>query len=71
MLFTDVSSVRAVRALEKVGFWISATRGSKHVGMTNGTRKITIPRHSRLNPYTLKGIIKDAGLTDEEFKQLL
>lgn len=71
MLFTDVSSARAVSAFRKIGFWISATRGSKHVGMTNGMRKITIPRHSRLNPYTLKGIIKDAGLTDAEFKELL
>ncbi|MFY9492920.1 MAG: type II toxin-antitoxin system HicA family toxin [Minisyncoccia bacterium] len=70
MLFTDVSSGRAVRVFEKVGFWISSTRGKKHIGMTNGTRKLTIPRHIRLNPYTLKGIIKDAGLTDEQFKKL-
>ena len=43
----------------------------KHVGMSDGLHHITIPRHKRLNPYTLKGIIKDAGLTDEEFKELL
>ena len=70
MLFTDVSSKRVVKALEKNGFWISKTRG-KHIGMTNGTRKVTIPRHSRLNPYTLKAIIRDAGLRDEEFKKFL
>ena len=39
--------------------------------MSNGKRKITIPRHNRVNPYTLKGIIRDAGLTDEEFKKLI
>lgn len=39
--------------------------------MTDGTRKITIPRHSRINPYTLKSIIRDGGLTDVEFKKLL
>ena len=71
MLFTDVSSKRAVTALEKAGFWIAKTFGKKHIGMTNGTRKITVPRSARLNPYTLKGIIRDAGLTDEEFKELL
>lgn len=71
MLFTDVSSAQAIRAFQKDGFWISATRGSKHTGMTNGTRKITIPRHSRINPYTLKAIIRDAGLTDIKFKELL
>ncbi|HBT81704.1 hypothetical protein A2757_03585 [Candidatus Giovannonibacteria bacterium RIFCSPHIGHO2_01_FULL_48_47] len=71
MLFTDISSHLAVKAFTKAGFWISKTQGRKHIGMTNGTRKITIPRHSRLNPYTLKGIIRDAGLTDGEFKKLL
>jgi len=71
MLFTDISSKRTVTAFQKVGFWISKTRGTKHIGMSNGTRKLTIPRADRLNPYTLKGIIRDAGLTDEEFKKLL
>jgi len=70
MLFTDVSSDRAIRVFKKSGFWISKS-GGKHIGMTNGTRKITIPQHKRLNPYTLKAIIRDAGLTDEEFKKLL
>ncbi len=70
MLFTDVSSERAIRAFGKAGFWIFNNRG-KHAGMTDGARKIVIPRHNRLNPYTLKGIIRDAGLTDEEFKKLL
>ena len=69
MLFTDVSSERAVRAFSKVGFRI-VTRG-KHVGMSDGTHRITIPEYERLNPYTLKAIIKDAGLTDEQFKELL
>jgi len=69
MLFTDVSSQRAVSVFKKAGFWI--LREGKHIGMTNGFRKITIPQHKRLNPYTLKAIIRDAGLTDEEFKKLL
>ncbi len=70
MLFTDVSYARAKTAFAKVGFWILKS-GGKHTGMTNGKRRITIPRHNRLNPYTLKGIIRDAGLTDGEFKKLL
>ena len=69
MLFSDVSHKRAVRAFKKAGFWIS--HGTKHTGMTNGTEKIIIPRHSRINPYTLKIIINAAGLTDAEFKKLL
>lgn len=69
MLFTDISSERAINVFKKADFWIS--REGKHTGMTNGTRRIIIPRHSRLNPYTLKAIIRDAGLTDAEFKKLL
>ncbi len=71
MLFTDLSSKRIVQALEKAGFFLLRTVGTKHIGMSDGTRKVVIPRHSRVNPYTLKGIIRDAGLTDEEFKKLL
>ncbi|MCX5895252.1 MAG: type II toxin-antitoxin system HicA family toxin [Proteobacteria bacterium] len=69
MLFTDISAERAVRAFSKAGFGI-VTHG-KHIGMSDGSRRITIPDHKRLNPYTLKAIIKDAGLTDEEFKKLV
>lgn len=71
MLFTDVSHDRAVRALQKADFWVMKHRGKKHTTMTNNTEKINIPRHPRLNPFTLKGIIRSAGLTDEEFKALL
>jgi len=42
MLFTDVSSERALRAFKKVGFFISKI-GSKHIGMTNGKRKLLSP----------------------------
>ncbi len=69
MLFTDISSQRAVTAFEKSGFRI--IRQGKHIGMSNGTKHIIIPRHNRLNPYTLKSIIRDAGLSDEQFKDLV
>lgn len=69
MLFTDISSDRAVNAFSKAGFGI--IKQGKHIGMSDGKRKIMIPRHKRVNPYTLKSIIKDAGLSDEEFKELL
>jgi len=39
--------------------------------MTDGTHFITIPRHNPVNALTLGGIVKDAGLTVEEFKNLL
>jgi len=39
--------------------------------MTDGERIIIIPRAKPINVFTMGGIIKDAGLTVEEFKKLL
>ena len=64
-----ISSPRAIRALEKAGFWV--VRQGKHVAMTDGRRLLTLPRATPIDAYTMGGIIKDAGLTIDEFKQLL
>jgi len=64
-----VNHLKAVKALEKAGFWIARQGG--HVVMTNGERIITIPRHNPVNALTMGGIVKDAGLTAEEFRKLL
>ena len=59
----------AARALEKAGFRIA--RQGKHIVMTDGARILTIPRHNPVNAFTMGGIVRDAGLTAEEFKKLL
>jgi predicted RNA binding protein YcfA (HicA-like mRNA interferase family) len=59
----------AVRALKKAGFWI--VRQGKHIVMTDGTRILTIPRHNPVNAITMGKIVRDAGLTNDEFRQLL
>ena len=64
-----VSHLRAIKAFEKAGFWV--VREGKHISMTNGERIITIPRANPVNAFTMGGIIRDAGLTIEEFKSLL
>jgi len=46
-------------------------RQGKHVVMTNGTMILTIPRHNPVNSFTMGGIVRDAGLTVEEFRRLL
>jgi len=58
-----------VRALKKVGFEI--VRESKHIILSDGQRIVTVPRANPVNAYTLGGIVRDAGLTVEEFKSLL
>lgn len=64
-----INHLRAVNAFEKAGF--SVVRQGKHIIMTDGERVITIPRANPINAYTMAGIVRDAGLTIEEFQQLL
>ena len=59
----------AVRALEKAGFRV--VRQGKHVVMTDGSRILTIPRHNPVNAYTMGGIVRDAGLSERQFRKLL
>jgi hypothetical protein len=55
--------------LKREDFWVA--RQGKHIVMTNGERIITIPRANPVDAFTMGGIIKDAGLTLDEFKKLL
>lgn len=64
-----VAHLHAVRALERAGF--KTVRQGKHIVMSNGQRILTIPRHNPVNAYTLAGIVRDAGLTIEQFRELL
>ena len=59
----------AVRALEKAGFRIA--RQGRHVVMTDGGRIVTIPRHNPVNAYTMGGIVRDAGLSEQQFRDFL
>jgi hypothetical protein len=56
--------------LEKVGFEI-VRQGKKHIVMSDGTRFLTIPRNNPVNTFTMGGIVKDASLTLEKFRNLL
>ena len=58
-----------MRAFQKAGFRI--VRQGKHVVMSDGVRIITIPRHNPVNAFTMGGIVRDAGLSEDEFRALL
>lgn len=64
-----VNHLDAVRGLEKAGFRI--VRQGKHIIMTDGARVLTIPRHNPVNAITMGNIVRDAGLTNDEFRRLL
>jgi hypothetical protein len=46
-------------------------RQGKHIVMSDGVRLLTIPRHNPVNAMTMGGIVRDAGLSIEEFRTLL
>ena len=64
-----INHQHAARALEKAGSRI--VRQGKHIVISDGVRILTIPRHNPVNAVTMGGIMRDAGLTIEEFRALL
>lgn len=67
----SVKSDEIVRILHKIGFHKVRQKGS-HLQMKRGNLLVTVPMHSGdLNPGTLKSLLRQAKLDDEEFLELL
>ena len=64
-----INHLHAVRAFQRAGFHVE--RQGKHIIMSNGQRILVIPRHNPINAITLGVIVRDAGLTPEQFRALL
>ena len=64
-----VNHLDAVRVLEKIGFRIA--RQGKHIVLTDGQRILTVPRQNPVNAFTMGGIARDAGVSVEQFRELL
>jgi predicted RNA binding protein YcfA (HicA-like mRNA interferase family) len=68
-----VSGSEAVRALLKIGYEFDEQHGS-HVILRHKNpphRRLSIPNHKELAKGTLRAIIREAGLSVEEFAELL
>ncbi len=68
-----ISGRDVVKALEKVGYGFDHQRGS-HIVLRQAIhphRRLTIPDHDEVARGTLRAIIRQAGLTVDEFKALL
>ena len=68
-----ISGIEVIKRLKRAGFIATRQRGS-HVRLekytSEKTIKLTVPLHAELKKGTLSRIIKDAGLTLEEFEKL-
>jgi predicted RNA binding protein YcfA (HicA-like mRNA interferase family) len=68
-----VSGREAVAAFQKVGYEVDHQTGS-HVILRNAEppyRRLTVPNHKEIAKGTLRSLIREAGLTVEEFVALL
>lgn len=67
-----VSARECVAALTKVGFRVLRQKGS-HITMKRDEpyARVTIPNHKEIKIGMLRAIIRDAGLTVQEFLDLL
>ena len=68
-----MSGAVAVKALSKIGYEVDHQTGS-HLILRNKQkphRRLTVPNHRELAKGTLRAIIRQAGLTRNEFLELL
>lgn len=61
-----VSGTDAVQALERLGFVVARQRGS-HIVMRRGSVGCVVPNHRELKVGTLVGLLKQAGVSPDEF----
>ncbi len=68
-----ISGIEAVKALSKIGYEVDHQTGSHVILRQNKYphRRLTVPNHKEIAKGTLRGLIKQAGLTVEEFIELL
>lgn len=64
-----ISQKQDVRVFQMLGYRV--VRESGHMIMSNGATRLVIPRHDPINAITMGAIVRDAGLTPEQFHQLL
>ena len=65
------SGAQAVRAFGRVGYAIDHQAGSHMILRNTAGRRLTIPTHRVLAKGTLRAILREAGITKEEFTALL
>ena len=61
-----ISGDEAVRALERLGFAVARQKGS-HVVLRRGASGCVVPLHRELKTGTLAGVLRQAGVSAEDF----
>lgn len=61
-----VSGAETIRALERLGFVVARQRGS-HIVLRKGATGCVVPNHREIKVGTLRGILKQADVSTNEF----
>ena len=65
------SGQEAIRAFQRMGYELDHQTGSHIILRHPQMRRLTVPNHRELAKGTLRALIREAGLTKEEFLDLL
>jgi len=68
---SDVLGTDAVKALRRLGFASDHQTGSHHIMRSSSGRLIVVPMHRPIKRGTLRGLLRQAGVTTEEFSEVL
>ena len=66
-----ISGDEFVKAVAKIGYVWDRTEGSHMILIGPMGRRLSVPRHRELGRGLLRALIRDAGLTREQFLELL
>jgi predicted RNA binding protein YcfA (HicA-like mRNA interferase family) len=65
------SGANAVKAFNKIGYAFDHQTGSHIILRHASGRRLTVPNHRELAKGTIRALIREAGLTKEQFSELL
>ena len=68
--FPGLSGAEMIRALEKLGFVVARQSGS-HIVMKRGSQGCVVPNHKEVKVGTVNGVLRQAGVSAEEFSKVL
>ena len=66
-----ISGREAVKAFDKIGFKFHHQKSTHIILYHSNGRHLSVPDHRELDRGTLRALIRGAGITVEEFVQLL
>lgn len=65
-----ISGGETIRALQKLGFVVARQKGS-HVILRRGSSGCVVPNHKEIKIGTLSSVLKQAGVSADEFMAAL